>query len=197
MDLSKIKELKTRTGIGLADCKEALEASSGSVDEAIKWLQSRGSIKSADALQDSLAQGYIAAYQHHNGKVAVLLELRCETDFLARTEEFRKLANEIAMHVAAANPEFVSSSDISPAEEAAQKEIFEKQAKNLGRPEKIIPNIIAGKYNKWLQENLLTEQTLVTREDKTKVKDTINLLSQASGEAISIGKVARMEIGIE
>lgn len=191
--LEKIKELRTRTGAGVGNVKEALEHSKGDIDKAILYLREKGIAKAAKRADKIASNGFIAHYIHGEGTVAVLLELNSETDFTARNDKFRELAREIALHVAATNPEYVRAEDI-PAEilerekELARKDIDDK------KPANVVEKIIEGRLQKYMEENVLEEQKFVKDESK-KIKDLINDAVAAIGEKIEIGRFARIQIG--
>ncbi len=193
INIKAIKELRERTHVGLKAAKTALEQTDWDIDKAIKYLQAEGTIRMADS-SEAGHNGFVAVYQHHNGKIGSMVTLLCETDFLAMSPSFQTLANEIAMHVAATNPAYTSPAWVPIGTKQYWEGIWEAQLAVAKKPEKIIPQIIEGKWVAWLKENCLTEQILASREDKTTITEAIGLLVIASGEKISVGSFSRLEI---
>jgi len=196
MDISAtvVKELRERTGVGFMDCKQALREASGDIDEAIKILRTMGKAKAAKKAGRAATEGRIEAYVHMGGKIAVLLELNCETDFVARNEDFIALARDLAMHVAAANPKHVVREDVDAATLEAERQLYRDQAMGEGKPENIIDKIVDGKINRYLAETCLVEQGFVKEPDK-KIADLITEAVSKLGENIRVGRFSRLAIG--
>ena len=196
MDISAaaVKELRERTGVGFMDCKQALSEASGDIDEAIKVLRTMGKAKAAKKAGRAATEGRIESYVHMGGKIAVLLELNCETDFVARNDDFASLARDLAMHVAAANPRHVTRADVDVATLEAERQVYREQALSEGKPEKIVDKIVDGKVNRYLADTCLLEQGFVKEPDK-KVTDLITEAITKLGENIRIGRFSRLAIG--
>jgi elongation factor Ts len=191
-----VKKLREKTGAGIMDCKKALEKSGGDIDKAIDYLREQGITAATKKASRIAKEGMIYSYIHPGDKLGVLLELNCETDFVARTEDFKLLAKDIAMQIAATNPLVAARSDLSPEILEKEKEIYRTQAINEGKPEKIIDRIIEGKLEKYFQEVCLLEQPFVKDQDRT-VKDRINETLAKLGENISVKRFVRFRLGDE
>lgn len=189
-----VGELRNRTGAGIVDCKNALTEANGDMEKAIEVLKKKGAIKAAKKSAERTAtEGMLATYVHHNGKLAAIVELACETDFVARNEEFRALANDLALQVAAMDPMYVSPEAI-PAEEVEKKKAeYMAEMANDKKPEDIKAKIIEGKLNKWYSEVCLTKQSFIKDEDKT-VEQLVNELVAKIGEKIVPTRFARMQM---
>jgi elongation factor Ts len=192
--MDKIKELRERTGAGVVDCKKALGDTDGDVDTAVQELQKRGIAKAAKKHGRIAAEGLIGNYVHAGGRIAVLVEVNCETDFVARGEDFQQLCEDVAMQIAAMNPRYVRAEEMPAADVEGQREIFEAQVLEEGKPEKIVPKIVEGKLAKWKKEVCLVDQVFVKDSDKT-VAELVTALSATTGEKISIRRFARFEVG--
>lgn len=191
-----ITELRERTGAGMMDCKKALIENSADVEKAIDYLRKKGLATAAKKAGRAAEEGIVCAYIHHNSKVGVLVELKCETDFVARTDEFRKLASEIAMHIAWASPAYISKDDV-PQEEVDREIAVEKErAKAEGKPEAVLDKIVQGRLSKFYERVCLMEQPFI-RDDSKRVKDIIAQSVAKVGENIVVGKFSRMAIGEE
>lgn len=190
--LDQIKELRKLTGAGMSAVKEALENSSGDFDNAVQYLREKGVSKAAKRAGKSADNGFIAHYIHGEGTIGVLVELNSETDFTARNEKFRELANSLAIHVAASAPKYVSKEDIPEDELNKEKEIASKTIKG-NKPANIMEKIIEGKLQKYYEEVVLLEQVYV-KDDSKKIKDMINEAVAAVGEKIEIGRFCRFQI---
>lgn len=189
-----IVKLRKRTGAGILDCKKALEANEGDLDKATEWLREKGIAAAAKKADRIAAEGVVHSYIHMGGKVGVLVEINCETDFVSRSDQFVDLAKNIAMHIAAAKPEYVNVSEI-PAERVEQeKEILTAQSLNEGKPENIIEKMVEGRINKFYQEVALMEQEYVKDPSKT-ITDIINEATLVIGEKINIRRFTRYEMG--
>jgi len=189
-----VSELRTRTGAGMMDCKRALEESGGNLDKASEILRKKGIAKAEKRTGKSASQGVIVSYLHHNGQVGALVELNCETDFVARTDEFGQLAREIALHIASADPIGVNPEDVPADLLDRERRIAEEQVAKDGKPENIRGKIVDGKLKKFVAERTLTEQPYVKDDSKT-VGQLLKEASGKLGEAISVRRFARFKIG--
>lgn len=194
IDAKMVMTLRGRTGAGMVDCKTALDEANGDMEAAIEILKKRGAIKAAKKQAERQAsEGLLATYVHHNGKLAAMVELACETDFVARNEEFKQLAQDLALQVAAMDPTYVSP-DAIPAEEVEKKkqEFLAEMAEDK-KPEEIKLKIIEGKLNKWYSEVCLTKQVFIKNEDVV-VEALINQLIAKIGEKIVATRFSRMQM---
>jgi len=189
-----ITELRERTGAGMMDCKKALVETSGDLEKAIDSLRKKGLATAAKKATRAAEEGIITSYIHHNGKVGVLLELKCETDFVARTDQFKQLAAEIAMHIAWANPTFISKDQVAQEELDREIAVEKERAKAEGKPEAVLDKIVQGRLSKFYERVCLLEQPFI-RDDSKKVSDIIAEVVAKVGENIVVGKFARMAIG--
>ena len=189
-----VKELRERTGAGMLDCKNALVDSDGDMDKAIAWLREKGLAAAAKKAGRIAAEGIVDSYIHMGGKVGVLVEVNCETDFVAKTDQFKELVHDIAMHIAAAKPEFLAREDVPTENLEKEKEILRVQALNEGKPEKIVERMVEGRVDKYYKEICLMEQAFVKDTDKT-IKDLITDATVSIGEKISIRRFVRFERG--
>lgn len=189
-----VKELRERTSAGMMDCKNALTACGGDIEKAVDHLREKGLAKAAKKADRQAAEGMVFSYIHNNAKLGVLLELNCETDFVARTAEFQTLGKEIAMHIAAANPGYINIDDVPAADLEREKEVIRGQAREEGKPEAMLDRIVEGRVNKFYEENCLMEQKYIRDPDK-KIKDLIIGEIAKIGENIVVGRFARFSIG--
>jgi elongation factor Ts len=189
-----VSDLRARTGAGMMDCKRALEEAGGDLEKASEILRKKGIAKAEKRTGKNASQGVIVSYLHHNGQVGVLLELNCETDFVARTEEFQQLARELALHVASADPIGVNVEDVPADLLERERRIAEDQVAQEGKPENIRAKIVDGKLKKFVAERTLTEQPFV-KDDKKTVGQLIKEASGKLGEAIAVRRFARFKIG--
>jgi elongation factor Ts len=189
-----VKELRQRTGIGMMECKQALQESKGDVDKAIVILRKKGYARAQSKMSRDTAEGIISSYIHLNGKIGVLLEVNCESDFVARNDEFKELVKNIAIHIAASNPRYVSSEEISPEILEQEKDIIEEQFKDSKKPPEIIEKIIQGKLGKFYEEVCLLDQPYI-KDDKVSVKQLVASYIAKFGENIRISRFARYELG--
>jgi elongation factor Ts len=188
-----VKQLRDQTGAGIMDCKRALEESAGDVDKAVAWLRAKGLSTAAKKAGREAREGVVTSYIHHGGRLGVLLELNCETDFVARTDDFQQLARELAMQVAGLGPLYVSRDDV-PADALDEKRrAFSDEAAAEGRPADRIGDIVDGKLNKWLESVVLLEQPY--RDTDRKVADLITESVAKLGENIRVARFARMAVG--
>jgi len=194
---SDVKELRERTGAGMMDCKAALVESGGDMDKAIELLRVKGQAKAAKRGERAASEGVVTSYVHHNGKVGVLLEVDCETDFVARNDDFAEFAREVASHVAAAAPRYVSEQDVPEAERAAEMKVFAEQAAEEGKPSQVQQKIAEGRMRKWLEEVVLLSQQHVNvdRHDGKTIEELRAAISAATGENVVIARFARFAIG--
>lgn len=194
IDAKLAMELRNRTGAGIVDAKKALEESGGDMDKAIEILKQKGAIKAAKKTAErTAAEGLLATYLHHNGKLAAIVELTCETDFVARNEEFKQLANDLALQVAAMDPQYVSPETI-PAEDIEKKrQEFLAEMADDKKPDDIKQKIVEGKLNKWYSDVCLTKQGFIKDEDKT-VEQLVTDLIAKIGEKIVVTRFARMQM---
>lgn len=191
---SDVKELRERTGVGIMDCKKALQDAGGDLEEAIQILRKMGKAKAAKRAGREASEGRIEAYVHMGGKIAVLLELNCETDFVARSDEFIGLARDLAMHVAAANPLYVRREDVDSSALDSERVVYAEQARAEGKPDEIVERIVDGKINRYYQEVCLLEQPFVKDPD-VKIGDLLTQAVAKIGENIVINRFARFAIG--
>ncbi len=189
-----VKELRDRTGLGMMDCKKALSETNGNIDDAVTWLRKKGMAKSAKLATRIASEGAVASYIHGGGKIGVLLEVNCETDFTARNDGFLALVKDIAMHVAAANPQFLSREDVTADILEKEREIARDQALASGKPEGVIDRIAEGKVKKFYEENCLLEQKFV-KENSKSVQDVINEKVASIGEKITVRRFVRYQLG--
>ncbi|HNZ45049.1 MAG TPA: translation elongation factor Ts, partial [Candidatus Syntrophosphaera thermopropionivorans] len=192
----QVKELRDRTGVGILECRKALEATNGDMEAAIKYLRERGIAKAESKASRQTKEGLIHAYIHFNGRLGVMLELNCESDFVARTEQFKKLAQELALQIAATNPLAITSDQIDPVIIEREREIARNKAINEGKKPEIVEKIVEGTLKKFCSENALLEQELVNEPGVT-VRDLINSTIAQTGENIQISRFVRYALGEE
>ena len=189
-----VKELRDRTGAGMMDCKKALQQTDGDVEQAIDLLRSKGAAKAAKRADKAANEGVVASYVHHGGRIGVLVELNCETDFVANTDDFLSLARDLAMHVAAAAPMAVDASGLDPAVVERERAIYLEQVAQEGKPEHVRQRIVEGKIAKFYKERVLLDQAYVRDPDRT-VRELVTGVSAKTGEKIQVGRFARFQIG--
>ncbi len=192
----EVSALRAKTGAGMMDCKKALLETGGDVQKAIDYLKQKGVAKAERRAGRTAAQGVIESYVHFNNRVGVLVELNCETDFVARTDDFQVLARDIALHVASANPIAVTADEVPADYIEHEKSIFEKQVEESGKPEVVREKIVEGKLKKLLQEQVLLDQPFV-KDDKKSVGELVKEVSGKVGENIVVRRVLRYELGEE
>jgi elongation factor Ts len=191
-----VMDLRAKTGVGMMDCKEALREVGGDIEKAAKILREKGIAQAMKRADRETKNGYIATYIHPGARLAVMLEIDCETDFVARNEDFQAFAKSVAMHIAATNPVAISEQDVDPGLIEREKEIYRKQALNEGKKPEFVEKIVDGRLNKFFQENCLLNQIYVKDPaQKTKIKDLLADLIAKIGENIRIGRFCRFEIG--
>jgi elongation factor Ts len=193
VDTESVKELRARTGAGMMDCRNAL-AECGDIEKAIDYLREKGLAKAAKKAERAASQGSVFSYIHTNSKIGVLLELNCETDFVARTDEFKTLGHELCMQIAAANPAYISAEDVPADDLEREKDIYRRQALEEGKPANMIDRIADGKINAFYQDNCLLEQNYI-RDPKVKIKDLVIADIAKMGENIVVRRMARFAIG--
>lgn len=191
---AQVKETRERTGAGMMDCKRALQETGGDIDAAIEWLRKKGAASAEKRAGRTAQEGVIESYIHHSRKVGVLLELNCETDFVARTDEFLGLARDLAMHVAAADPIAVRREDVPEETIERERSIYLAQVEAEGKPEHIADKIVEGKIRKFFEERTLLEQRFVKDPEAT-VADRITETQSKLGEKIEVGRFVRYHIG--
>jgi elongation factor Ts len=194
ISMEDIKKLRAMTGAGMMDVKNALEETGGNLEKAVQLLRERGIAKAAKKAERAAKEGFVGSYLHHNGKIATLLELNCETDFVARNERFQTLARNIAMHVAMANPSYRSRDEVPAEALEAERAILAKQAKEEGKPEPVIAKIVEGRLNKFFEEQCLLEQRFIKDDSKT-IEELVKEAIATIGENIQVGRFARIAIG--
>lgn len=194
INASMVKDLREKTGAGMMDCKKALAEADGDPNKAITKLREQGLIKAAKKAGREANEGTITAYIHPGDKLGVLVEINCETDFVARTNEFKTLCKDIAMQIAAANPLVVRREELNQEKIEAEKEIYKVQALKEGKPEKIVGKIVEGKLEKYFQEVALMEQAFIKDQDKT-VKDILTEAIAKMGENMTIKRFVRFRLG--
>lgn len=191
-----VQALRQRTGAGMMECKKALEEMSGDMEKAVDFLRTKGIAKAEKRTGKQTSEGLISSYIHHNGKVGVMVEINCETDFVARTDDFKELAREIALHIASAAPVAVDKSGISPELVERERAIFEEQAKSSGKPDAIIQKMVEGKVESYYKEVVLLSQAYV-REPKKTIGDLVSEASAKLGEHIQVRRFTRYQLGEE
>jgi elongation factor Ts len=191
-----VSELRARTGAGIMDCKRALADTEGDIEKAIDQLRKAGIAKAAKKAGRTTAEGLVHAYIHPGGRVGVLLEINCETDFVARNEQFQTLVHDLAMHVAAAKPLAVRREEVDPELVQRERALFEAQARESGKPQNVIDKMVEGRLAKFYEETVLLEQGFVKDPDK-KVDDVVKEHIATIGENIVVRRFARFELGQE
>jgi len=189
-----VKDLRTKTGAGMMDCKEALTASAGDVEKAIEYLRKKGMSAATKRSSKAAKEGVVASYIHMGGRIGVMVEVNCETDFVAKTEDFQQMAKDIAMHVAASNPLFLKPEEIPPEVMEREKDIYRSQALAEKKPEKIWERIIEGKLKKYYEEVCLLQQKFIKNNDIT-VETLVNNMIAKTGENIMVRRFARFQLG--
>ena len=190
VDSAKIKELREMTSAGLLDCKKTLEETNGDIEKAAHLLRERGVIKAVKKMDRDASEGMFFSYVHHNGKIGVMVELNCETDFVAKTDDFKQLGKDIAMHIAAANPQYLNAEDVPEDAIAEEKEVQRKALLDEGKPYNVVDKIIEGKIKKFTSEISLMNQGFV-KEPKKSIDDLTKEYISKLGENISIGRFIR------
>jgi elongation factor Ts len=189
-----VKALRDRTAAGILDCRNALQEAGGDHEKAIDLLRTRGAAKIAKRAGRTTSEGIIGTYVHHNGKVAVLLELNSETDFVAKNPEFQQLARDLAMHIASAAPLAVSAEHVSADDVERERQVYMAQVAEEGKPENIRAKIVEGKLSKWFKETTLLDQPFV-KDPELSIKEMIDSVSAKTGEKISVARFVRFQVG--
>jgi elongation factor Ts len=191
-----VKDLRDRTGAGVMDCKAALEASAGDFDKAVEFLRKKGLADAAARTHRTALEGVVGAYVHPGGKIGVLVEVNCESDFVARTEGFQQLVKELAMQVAAAGPAYVSREEVPAEVIEKEREIYRQQMADQKKPPQIIEKIIDGKLEKFYAEQCLLDQPFIKdATGKTRVKDLISQVGAQVGERVLVRRFSRLRVG--
>lgn len=196
MDITaeRVKELRQRTGIGMMECKKALQESNGDIEKAIRILRKKGHARAKDKMSRETSEGLVGSYIHLNGKIGVLVEVNCESDFVARNKEFKDLIKNIAMHIAAASPKYISSEEVPQEELEEEKDITREQFKDSKKPPEIIEKIVQGKLSKFYEEVCLLNQQYI-KDDKVSIEKLLTSYIAKFGENIRIKRFARFELG--
>jgi elongation factor Ts len=194
MSATAIKDLRQRTGAGILDCKKALAESGGNIDQAIDWLRAKGIAKAAKKAGRAATEGMVTSYIHAGGKIGVLLELNCETDFVAMTDDFKALAHDVSMHIAAAAPEYVKREEVPEADVAKEKKVQLARVIEEGKPEHIAEKIVEGRIGKWFEEVCLLDQKFV-KDDKKTVGEMLGEAVGKIGENIQVRRFSRIVLG--
>lgn len=189
-----VKELREKSGAGIMDCKEALTSCDGDLEKAVDFLRKKGLATAAKRAGRATSEGTIQSYIHLGGKIGVMVEVNCETDFVAKTDDFVEFAKNLAMHIAATNPVGITAADVPEDVVRREKEIYQAQALETGKPEKMIDKIVEGKLSKFYKENCLMNQSYVRDSEKT-IADYLNEVVAKTGEKIEIKRFARFQVG--
>lgn len=189
-----VKELREKTGSGMMDCKKALEETNGDLEKAVEVLREKGMAKSVKKADRIAAEGIVVSYIHMGGKIGAMVEINCETDFVANTDGFKAFGKDIAMHVAAANPKYLSEEDVPEEEVNHEREILKIQALNEGKPEKIVEKMVEGRLKKFYKEICLLDQPFIKDPDKS-ISDLVKEEIMRVGENVKIRRFARFEMG--
>jgi len=187
-----VKKLRETTGVGMMDCKKALQETKGDLEAAVVWLRKKGAAGAAKKASREAKEGVIGSYIHAGEKVGVLIEINCETDFVARTESFRNMVKDITLQIAAASPRFVQREEVPADEIAKEKDVAAGQVK--GKPENIVEKIVSGKLDKFYQTHCLLEQTFI-KDDKLTIRDLLNAKIAELGENIVVKRFSRFQLG--
>jgi elongation factor Ts len=192
-----VKALRERTGAGMMDCKKALQESGGDLDKAIEILRVKGQAQAAKRGERAASEGVVQSYIHATGKIGVLVEIDCETDFVARNDDFQEFARDVAIHIAAAAPQVVSEDEVPDDVKQAEQRIFEEQAQD--KPEQARPKIVEGRWRKWLEENVLLNQEHVNKDkyNGQTIEDLRAATASKTGENVVIRRFARFQVGEE
>ncbi|HPF43275.1 MAG TPA: translation elongation factor Ts [Syntrophomonadaceae bacterium] len=189
-----VKELRERTGAGMMDCKKALVETNGDIEKAIDELRTKGLAKAAKKAGRTASEGIAISYIHGGGRIGVLVEVNCETDFVAKNEDFRQLAYDIAMQIAASNPAYIRREEVAESAIEHEKQVLRAQALEEGKPEKVVDKMVEGRIEKYFKENCLLEQPFIKDPDKT-VQELIHEFVARIGENINVRRFARFEVG--
>jgi elongation factor Ts len=194
-----VKALRDRTGAGMMDCKRALEEAGGDVEEAIKILRLKGAASAAKRSERGTEEGLVSSYVHADGRKGALVEVLCETDFVARNEDFKEFARQVAIHVTAMNPQHVSFEDIPEEDRERERQILEEKAKADGKPEDVVKKIVEGQLEKWASEQVLLDQKHFNEEayEGKTIEELRTELAAKTGENVRVARFARFEVGGE
>ena len=191
-----VKELRDRTGAGVMDCKEALQEARGSLEAAIEYLRRKGLAQAAKRAHREAKEGAVGAYIHPGAKLGVLVEVNCETDFVAKTPAFQELVKDLSMQIAAANPAYVAREDVPPAVVEREREVYRAQLADQKKPPQIIDKIVEGKLEKFFSEQCLLEQPFIKdASGKTRVRDLVDAVNAKTGERVVVRRLARFQVG--
>jgi elongation factor Ts len=190
----QVKELRDRTGAGFTACRDALMEAGTDIEKAIAILRKKGQAAAAKKAQRTTSEGLVSCYIHAGGKIGVLVEMNCESDFVARTEDFQRLCHDVAMHIAALDPRFLRREEVTPEILDRERDIYKDQAKQTGKPENVIEKIVTGKMEKFYEENCLYEQHFIKDEGVT-VKELVDQAIAKVGENIAIRRFSRFKVG--
>ena len=191
---AQVKELRDKTGAPMGDCKQALVATAGDHEKAIDWLRKKGVATAAKKSTRVTSEGSVASYIHAGGKIGVLVEINCESDFVARTDDFKELIKDIAMHIAASDPKFIRKEDVTPEAYEREKDIYRAQAAQTGKPANVIEKIVEGKMGKFYEEVCLYEQPFI-KDQTISISQLIASKIGKLGENISVRRFARFKVG--
>lgn len=194
VSMADVKKLREMTGAGMLDVKKMLEETSGDIEKAAQLLRERGIAKAGKKSDREVREGFVGSYVHHNGKIATLVEVNCETDFVARTEKFQELARDLAIHVAMAAPQYLNREEVPSDAVEKEREVLMNQAKEEGKPEEIAAKMVEGRIGKFYGEIVLLEQAYV-KDDKKTVEQLLKEAIAGLGENIQIGSFSRISIG--
>jgi elongation factor Ts len=194
VNAQQVKDLRERTGAGFMDCKAALRESGGDLESAVRYLRERGLAAAAKKAGRTTAEGLVGSYIHAGGKIGVLIEVNCETDFVARTDDFQRLVRDLAMQVAAARPQYISREDVPAAELAREREIYTAQAAQSGKPAQVVAKMVEGKVEKYAQEVCLLEQEYIKETGKA-VRQVVADAIAKLGENITVCRFVRFQVG--
>jgi elongation factor Ts len=189
-----VKELRERTSAGFSDCRAALMETGGDIEQAINVLRKKGQAAAQKKAQRQASEGLVASYIHAGGKIGVIVEVNCESDFVARTEEFQRLCHDIAMHIAALDPRFVRREEVTPEVLDREKDIYREQALATGKPENVVEKIVQGKMEKFYEETCLYEQHFIKDESQT-IRELVEQMIAKIGENIAVRRFVRFKVG--
>ena len=189
-----VKDLREKTGVGMMECKKALEENSGDMEKAIVWLRERGMASAQKKAARTTNEGAVGTYIHAGGKIGVMVEVNCESDFVARTEDFQELLKDIAMHIAASDPRYIKPEDVSPEDMEREKDIYRAQAAASGKPANIVERMLEGKMAKFYEEVCLLEQPFI-KDQAISIKELIAQKVGKLGENITVRRFARFKVG--
>jgi elongation factor Ts len=194
MGLDSVKELREKTGAGLLDCQKALGEAAGDLEKAIRLLRERGLAKAAKRALRAATEGSVGAYIHPGGKIGVLIEINCETDFVAKTPEFQQLVKDLGMQVAAAAPRWVRREEVPASELEGEREIYRKQALQSGKPEKVLDRIVEGQLDRFYKDTCLLDQPFIKQSDRS-VGEVVQEAAGRFGENVTVRRFARFQLG--